>query len=242
MENVYPFWKKYGETLRETRERFLIHHPELREKKIRYEGRLDPLAEGILLFLEGRPQAEVRYYSKSYSVEILVGVSTDSGDLLGIPRPQTQTLTLFSHWREVLADALEKKERKGVFPIPRFASPHLRKLLRGETLSEYREKEMHFSKIRWSAFQTITENELQKKLDVLNRIPHSFRTRDILRAWEHFLQERKTISLASFHCSCDASSGSYIRTLLSLIAQETGIPLSSIRITRTRFGPYTENR
>ncbi len=56
-------------------------------KKMSYPGRLDPMAEGVLLVLVGDENKKMDNYmklDKEYVAEILIGLSTDSLDLLGV--------------------------------------------------------------------------------------------------------------------------------------------------------------
>ena len=58
----------------------------LREK-MTYAGRLDPLAEGVMLVVTGEDIArkdEFLNLAKTYEVEVLFGLATDTGDVLGL--------------------------------------------------------------------------------------------------------------------------------------------------------------
>src|SRR4051812_15345092 len=60
--------------------------PEYADQKIAYAGRLDPMAEGLLLLLIGNETKKRKDYealSKTYEFSILLGISTDTYDLLG---------------------------------------------------------------------------------------------------------------------------------------------------------------
>ena len=62
-------------------------HPELEGEKIGYAGRLDPMAEGLLLLLvsdENKKRKEYERLPKTYEFEVLLGIETDSYDVLGI--------------------------------------------------------------------------------------------------------------------------------------------------------------
>ena len=57
------------------------------DMKATYAGRLDPMASGIVPILYGEDVHRKDYFmghDKTYEVEILCGVSTDTGDVLGI--------------------------------------------------------------------------------------------------------------------------------------------------------------
>ena len=53
MKQVLNIYKKAGETPLEAINRFRAANPEYRNVKITYAGRLDPLAEGVLILLAG---------------------------------------------------------------------------------------------------------------------------------------------------------------------------------------------
>lgn len=88
---VYSFYKKIGETPLEAINRFRLENkkykPELDFIPVTYAGRLDPMAEGILILLVGEKTKEKEKYlglGKTYKFEILWGVETDSLDVLGL--------------------------------------------------------------------------------------------------------------------------------------------------------------
>ena len=105
-----------------------------------YAGRLDPMAEGLLLVLAGEEVNNAKqYYSlpKSYEYSFVVGVSTDTYDCLGE--------IIDTHYPE---DALDKKIKQVVaalvgthtFPYPPYSS----KPVNGVPLFRYaRENTLH---------------------------------------------------------------------------------------------------
>jgi tRNA U55 pseudouridine synthase TruB len=55
--------------------------------KFTYAGRLDPLAQGLIIFLRGeaiKNKDDFLSLNKEYEVEVLLGISTDTGDILGL--------------------------------------------------------------------------------------------------------------------------------------------------------------
>lgn len=65
-------------------------------QKLSYAGRLDPLACGLLLCLEGAEcarQEEQQNHDKCYHWEALLGLQTDSYDVLGLCCSDTRTVT-----------------------------------------------------------------------------------------------------------------------------------------------------
>ncbi len=89
MQKVLELYKKEGETPLETIEGFKKENPEYSEQKMTYAGRLDPMAEGVLIVLVGEECKNKDKYlglDKEYEFEILWGFETDTYDILGIPQ------------------------------------------------------------------------------------------------------------------------------------------------------------
>lgn len=60
----------------------------LPDEKAGYAGRLDPLARGVLVVVRGAGlarQEELQHTDKVYEFEVLLGISSDSCDVLGLP-------------------------------------------------------------------------------------------------------------------------------------------------------------
>lgn len=88
MKKTIIIYKPVGLTPLQAIQRFKEKHPEYKKAKIGYAGRLDPLAEGVLLVLVGEENKKIREYlkfDKEYKAEILFGISSDSHDVLGVP-------------------------------------------------------------------------------------------------------------------------------------------------------------
>ncbi len=96
MKSKYIIWKQLGETPLEALERLRVEAGIESTVPMTYAGRLDPAAEGLLIALTGeecKKKDEYTNLSKTYMAEILIGVATDSYDLLGVPSLGTPSLT-----------------------------------------------------------------------------------------------------------------------------------------------------
>ena len=85
-QDVFVIWKQVGETPLQALERLRTMQKIDTAIPMTYAGRLDPLAEGQLLILVGDECKKKEYYlglDKEYEVEILLGVRTDTGDVMG---------------------------------------------------------------------------------------------------------------------------------------------------------------
>lgn len=85
-KEIFNIYKPLGQTPLQALEAFKrkIKLPE--NYKMTYAGRLDPMAEGVLILLAGKKLAEKDKFlklNKIYRAQILFGISTDTFDLLG---------------------------------------------------------------------------------------------------------------------------------------------------------------
>ena len=87
MKNVINLYKPVGLSPLQVIEKFRLKHREYGKVKLGYAGRLDPMAEGVLMVLVGDENKKIRDYlkfDKEYRAEILIGLKSDSCDVLGI--------------------------------------------------------------------------------------------------------------------------------------------------------------
>src|SRR3990167_4363993 len=83
---VLNLYKQLSETPRERLERLRVQRPHYAHEVLSYAGRLDPMAEGVLLCLVGSANKRRDVYldlSKEYVLDMLFGFSTDTYDILG---------------------------------------------------------------------------------------------------------------------------------------------------------------
>jgi len=83
---IYNLYKQRGETPLECIQRFAKATPELKGQKMTYLGRLDPLAEGVLLMASGddvKKKEEFLELDKEYDFVSIFGFATDTYDVLG---------------------------------------------------------------------------------------------------------------------------------------------------------------
>lgn len=103
-------WKEIGETPLEAINKLKENHLELKEKKMSFAGRLDPMAFGLMLVLVGNEQTKQQKNSelvtKEYEFEILFGLKTDTYDILGLC---TNVESLFSTEKQKQLFSKEKQ-------------------------------------------------------------------------------------------------------------------------------------
>ena len=102
---IVHFYKKIGETPLQSILRFRNENKEHEKSKISYAGRLDPMAHGILILLINdscKLQNTLHRLSKVYRFKMLMGVSTDTYDILGV-------FTNFSKSEDFTRDVIKAK-------------------------------------------------------------------------------------------------------------------------------------
>ena len=80
-------YKEISQTPLEAINVFKKDNPQYANSTISYAGRLDPMAHGVLILLiddENKKRREYENLEKEYFFKILVGVSTDTYDILGL--------------------------------------------------------------------------------------------------------------------------------------------------------------
>ena len=86
--------KLLGSTPLEAINKFKKQNPAYKDEKIAYAGRLDPMAQGLLLLIIGdKENKKINKHlkkDKEYHAQILLGIQTDSYDILGIPKKSEQ--------------------------------------------------------------------------------------------------------------------------------------------------------
>lgn len=241
--------KKYTETLAGLLDRFRNEHTEYQNVKITYAGRLDPLAEGLVILLTGDDVHKKNQFlglDKEYVVECALGVSTDSYDLLGIP---DAFFTGEFPGLSIIKTAIDNTIGTYDQPYPAFSS----KTVNGKPLWVHTRNNQHTVSIprrsvNVSEAELLEINEVQiqnceyfkKRNDIINAVSGDFRQEVIIESWNSLIDHKKDISLIVLKMRFVVSSGTYIRGIVHNIGQQLGCGAVSFKITRTRIGDYTQ--
>lgn len=253
MKDPIILYKRQGETPLACMERYRATHPELAGVSMTYAGRLDPLAEGVLLVLAGETVHEKESYlklDKEYVVKVLFGFATDTHDLLGmvvemagrggISEPRPAPLT-----REALLPFLQTFVGPRLQKYPRFSSKtFLGKPLfawaRGAGIADadIPEREVIIHSIDLLDLEEISVPDMRGYIEkAIASVQGDFRQEAILRRWGEVLEVTSgTYTIATIRVV--SSSGTYMRTLAHEIGQKLGLPALAFHIFRTKVGPY----
>lgn len=248
--------KKVGETPLQATERGRTEHTIAKHIPLAYAGRLDPVASGALLILVGdecKKQDTYHTLDKEYHFAILFGIESDTGDVLGLPNEcTTHTPPTKKQLLHVIHDLIGPIS----LPYPQFSS----KTVRGKPLHvwalekrlneiEIPVRHSHIYSISLSTMETVPANVLfdivHKKIDTIPEVQdvskilgRDFRRTEIHNEWRKVEMSSHASQYTIAHLTCRASSGTYMRSLASIIAQKLGTCGLAYSIHRTTIGSY----
>lgn len=213
-----------------------------------YAGRLDPMASGALLLLVGdecKRKEEYLRLEKEYEFEVLLGIGSDSGDILGMPeRAQSGA------WSEEDVERACESLRGGhTLPYPRFSS----KRVAGKQLFEHAHegtlrsediptRDMRVITLEYKGMRTMMASalfsDIEQRLQRFSpedtgKTGSDFRKPEIVDAWRTALDAPGVFQIAS--CTARVSSGTYIRSLGACIGEQLGTRALAYTIHRSKI-------
>lgn len=247
---ILNLYKQLGETPRERLERLRGRERHLEHEVLSYAGRLDPMAEGVLLCLVGAANKRREAYlelSKEYILDVLFGFSTDTYDILGRVMEAGDAGGIA---REPLAKALNQFRGELSQEYPPFSS----KTVEGKSLFEWARTNALSSLVLPSRSVTVYDISLQDiykvaEADLLEYVKESvgkvngdFRQEEVVRVWERHLKVpgRRRFPCATIKISC--TSGTYARSIAHGLGAELGVPALALHLLRTRVGDFSAEK
>lgn len=232
--------KHAGETLSVFLERVRGEYGIPAGEKMTYAGRLDPMASGAMLVLVGEACKEKDAYlaaSKEYRVEVLLGIQTDTADMLGL-------VTKVS-FGEVLEDDIQNAVQKisaiTKLPYPAYSSktvdgvPLWVSAREGKDI-ETIEKDVVLSDVVLLDIQKRKLTEvIDAKLVTIQNVQGDFRQEEIIAAWEKIKNEQQGTEVQLVEVQLTATSGAYMRILAEKVGEMLGVPALAYNIERTRI-------
>jgi tRNA pseudouridine55 synthase len=227
------FEKKLCETPLEALKRLRLERPELAEQKLAYAGRLDPQATGQLLVLIGDECKRRDHYqklAKIYTFDMLVGASTDTGDVMGLPTlAATSTLVSQAELQPLLTGFVGKQTQASpAFSAQRVNGKSLWQHARLESadvtlIAPLREIEIYQLELLSSG--NLSAKELLQDIETRVSATHgNFRQAEIIAAWQKLLEKSPAQQFQYFTMRAKVSSGTYIRQLAMDIGEKLGEP------------------
>lgn len=243
MKPTILLYKNKGETPLECLERFRVSNPVYRDVVMTYAGRLDPMAEGLLLVLTGEECKHKEKYlglTKTYEFEILWGFETDTGDVLGLVSGQNSRIPERTEITKVTPNFLGTQTQT----YPAYSS----KTVQGKALFVWAregkiqdvlipKRSMEIFSLVENGERTISGQDMQKQIfENISRVQGDFRQQEIILRWQKVIDVGRVYTISSFKVEC--SSGTYVRTLVNDMAHSLATCGVAYSIKRTAVGDY----
>ncbi len=250
IQKVIIYNKPIGEILSDSVKNLRKENNIPEEVKVAYAGRLDPLATGLLLFLIGdecKKRDEYQNLEKDYEFEVLIGLKTDTLDLMG--RIEDIDSKLPVEKIEVLSKVIKTKLSSFNGKIKQFYPAYSSFRVNGKPLywwaREGRLSEIsipvkngNIYSISLNAVEVINKEQIYSFIEkVVANVKGDFRQKYILDDWENSIKVMPQ-NFINLKVKTSVSSGIYIRTLSSNIAELLGLNGIAHKIHRTRIREY----
>ena len=245
-ETILNLYKKIGETPLECIVRFKKSYPEYADMKMTYAGRLDPMAEGVLVVLAGNTsdvlKKEILDMDKEYQFEVLWGFETDTYDALGMVLKKEAVPVI--HFDKKIPSLLEFALDRKVQTYPPYSS----KTVLGKPLFAIaREGKIDEIEVPSRGIRIFSIDHIHTRLlsvdkifseisERIQKIQGDFRQKDILDSWENYFDSEGQVLVSLFRTT--VSSGTYIRSLAHEFGKKIGSGALAYSIKRTRVGKY----
>lgn len=248
MSSVLHVYKPIGVTPLQAIDRLRALFPKYSDKKIGYAGRLDPMAEGVLVLLvdeENRRRSFYEELEKDYSFSVLFGASTDTYDVMG----------------EIVSLCLEcgKEASRNIFQVvPEFCGevvqkypPYSSAVYRGKPLYYWARKgklpkhlpskKIFVHDISFVSSSALTLAEVVENVcKRIEGVKGDFRQERIVRGWRALLDkesEKSLVIVSNLTVTC--SSGTYVRSIADALGKRLLCPSLAYSIVRTRVGSFS---
>lgn len=244
---VLNLYKNLGETPRERLERLRNQKPLYEREVLSYAGRLDPMAEGVMLCLVGAANKRREEYldlSKEYVVDILFGASTDTYDVLGKVMNTGDSAAIT---KVAVENCLNQFRGRVSQEYPPFSS----KPVEGKSLFEWArqggigalvmpKREVEVYDIELTALYKVNEVTLLNFIETsVGKVQGDFRQDEILEGWHRKLDAKNGRSFKCVTIKVSCSSGTYVRSIAHQLGLELGVPALALHILRTKVGDYS---
>ncbi len=248
MKKVITTWKNTGETPLECLERVRKEEKIGASVPMTYAGRLDPMAEGVLIIPIGEECKNKEKYlglDKEYEVEVLFGIETDTQDVLGlIKRINIDNVQKVAGKKSKNAkddiNKIDFNKYVGKFTqeYPVYSSKILA-MKEGLGSEEMPTKEVEIYSIEKLEEREVRGIEIAETiLEKITLVTGDFRQGDIGEEWYAFGEEFGSIPFKIIKLKVACSSGTYMRTLAERIGKDAGMGALAYSIKRTRVGEY----
>ncbi len=238
---ILNIYKPLGWTPLECIDQIRITHPELLDSQITYTGRLDPMAEGVIVFLSDEDRfkkPEYQKLDKVYEATILFGLSSDTYDSLGIIKRGGDVT------KNNILKALSKLPGEHTLPFP----PYCSYKINGKPLLWWaREGRLDEIEIPNKLMTVLEQNDVfvseyplrDIKSNVFERIDlvkKDFRQNEVIQSWNRLGSVDQQYFTATL--TLKVISGTYIRALAHMLGEQLGCGALLFELKRTSVGSH----
>lgn len=250
MQKVINIYKPVGYTPYQIVQEFKKRFPEYTNSKIGYAGRLDPMAEGVLVLLvdhENKNKVQFEALDKKYEFEAVLGFATDSYDLLGKVMLNHDLSTDTVTPNEITSQLLSFKGAiKQTYP------PFSSVRVKGKPLFHWAfhnkldsvaipSRNTVINDIQLISIQNIHIDRLKEEIEQrIALISGNFRQKEILNQWHIFFEAHKGKEFPFIKAKVHCSSGTYIRSLVHSLGIKLNTYATTFSIKRTTVGNFSE--
>ncbi len=238
--------KPVGATPLQAVQKYREYYPEYEGVTLGVAGRLDPMAEGLLVVMVGEEngrQDDFMGLDKEYEAEVVLGFSTDSYDLLGVPTIRRTEVVSVERVQSVLNTLTgEIEQAYPPYSAVRVDGKPLFWWARQARLDEVAipVKKRTIYELALSHFTTVPLKEFQQLIhERISLVEGDFRQDEIMEAWQDLLEHLPETIFQTFKLKIRCSSGTFVRSLVNQIGQSLGVGATTTAIVRTRVGPYS---
>jgi len=238
MEKVLHVQKKEGETPLELIERIRSEQPEYEGVKMTYAGRLDPLASGEMIILcadEVHNKQKYLNKDKEYEVDIVLGVSTDTYDGLGLVMDEG---VIKNGWQEKVKKYIDSHVGEFEQSYPAYSS----KTVDGEQLHIISKRgdlvELPLHKVVLCSaeiveLRTISKEDLYPEITRKNALVNGdFRQVEIGQRWQDYFDQTEMAEYPVVSVKMKVGSGFYVRTFANDLGKYLKSEAFALKIVR----------
>jgi tRNA pseudouridine(55) synthase len=198
-----------------------------------YVGRLDPMAEGWMHVLwsgDAEEKEKLLKLQKTYEVDIIFGMSTDTGDVLGmVVDEKNKHITeqdVISHLTDFVGPF--------TYAYPTYSSPHMKKTLQGLE-QEHKKQKGHIYTIEFVSGLEVSGELLQEKIIQklsLVRMYGDFRIDTVRDGWRNYFIKHAEERFFQVTIRVTCGSGTYMRTLAEELGNKLHVSACAFSIRR----------
>lgn len=251
MTSVIYLNKPIGISPLDAIKRLISLKPELSKNKLGYAGRLDPMAQGLVIVLvddENKKRKEYERLSKTYTCSAIFGVATDTYDILGKILHSPSSVPPQEIIDKKITSLLSTFKGDRLQPYPPFSSVRIngKPLFYWARHDKLNTLTIPSKKITIYSFELIKSFTLSRQAlgDIINdriqKVQGDFRQEEIIKKWHRYFEQSPHCFVChNYQIQC--SGGTYIRSLVDELGKLTGLGAVAFDITRTKIGSIDLN-